>query len=157
MEKREVIKMNTESLFLILLLILTMSCKSLHSQENKIEYTFSEEVNKAINAKLSEYKTSEYKLYITMSTARYTEDCGNYQLWIGTYKDVPNEAARRFIVHGNHYYKNGDLIVPVIFDYDLSFAFFGKDDKGRVIRKNVTGTDYLIEFDRSGKIVREGF
>ena len=91
-----------------------------------------------------------------MGTVRLTENCGNYQVWIGNYKDSPSESVKKFIEASRHYYKHNDLLIPVISEFDFSFAFFGRDDKGRVIRKDITGSDYLIEFDRSGKIVREG-
>jgi hypothetical protein len=151
--------MKAKNLFLIIGLLVSMvSCKTTYNPGDKTEYFFSEEVNKAINANLLSYqKYPEYKFYILIGGVRYTENCDNYQLLIGTYKDTPGEAARRFIEHSNHYFKSNDLIVPVIFDYDYSFAFFGKDERGRVIRKNVTGNSYLIEFDRAGKVIREGF
>ena len=148
--------MKTKHSFLLLLLTCTISCRALYSQDNKIEYFFSEEVNKSINARLSLYKESEYKFYIIIGNVLLTEDCGNYQIGIGTYKDTPGEATGRFLEHSSHYYKYGTSAVPVIFDHDFAFAFFGKDSKGRITRINTTGNNYVIEFDRSGKIIREG-
>lgn len=158
MVEREAIKMKIQNLFLIIVLLVgTVCCKTVYGQEDKIEYFFSEEVNKAINTRLSSYKEPGYNFYIVVGNILLTEDCGTYQLQIEAYKDTPGEAVKRFIDHSSHYYKNGTLMVPVIFNYDFSFAFFGLDSKGKVIRKNVTGNSYVIEFDKFGKVVKEGF
>jgi|SRR6218665_105446 len=156
MAEKEAIKMKTQIFLSTLLLIGIIGCQRLYSQENKIEYVFPGKVNRAINSRLSLYKEPEYKFYIIIGNVFFSKDCGNYQLSIGAYRDTPNEVIKKFIDQNNRYYKYEELMVPVIFEYDFSFASFGRDSKGRVIKKDITSNSnsYVIEFNVSGEIVR---
>lgn len=156
MDEKEEIKMKTKNSLLILLLVSLFSCKTLNYQEIRIEYFFSEEVNRSINKLLSLYKDPEYKFYLIIGNILLAESCGNYQVRIGAYNDKPGKGTSSFLMRSSHYYKYGSKFIPVIFDYDFAFAFFDKNNKGKVTRMNPTGNNYTIEFDRSGKISREG-
>lgn len=139
--------------------VLLIGCQNSYSQISDIAYSFSEEVNQAIDDKIASYKDyPEWKFYLTVSRVLYQDDCGNYQVFIGTYKDTPIKVIESLINRSVHYYKSSEgLIVPIIFDYDFAFTVHGTDDKGRVIRKNVTGSDYFIEFNKTGKVVNTGY
>lgn len=138
--------------------LLLFGCQNSYSQKPDIEYSFSEEVNQAIDNKIASYKDyPEWKFYLTIGRVLYQDDCGNYQVFIGTYKDKPIEVIEKLINRNVHYYKLSEgVIVPVIFDYDYAFTVYGTDSKGRVIRKNVIGNDYFIEFNKAGKVVNTG-
>ena len=157
MVEKETTKMRLLILQLVISFVL-FSCQSSYSQQSGIEYYFPDEVNQAINDKIAAYKDQpEWKFYLTMGRVLYQDDCGNYQVFIGTYKDKPITVIESLISRSVHYYRSpSGAIIPIIFDYDYAFTSHGVDSKGRVIRKNVTGNDYFIEFSKSGKIVNSG-
>jgi len=141
----------------MLLLFLFIGCQKGNSQDSGIEYVFSRDVNEAIEEKISSYKDyPEWKFYITIGRVLYEEECGNYQILLGSYKDTPIEVVADLIKRSVHYYKSGENKIPVIFDYDFAFTGYGTDSKGRVIRKNVMGNDFVIEFTRNGELVKTG-
>lgn len=141
----------------VLFSVLFVSCQMGYSQNVQIEYIFSEDVNRSIDERIASYKENpEWKFYLTINRILFEDDCGNYQLLVGSYKDQPIEVIASLINRSVHYYQSGSLKVPVIFDYDYAFTGYGTDSKGRAIRKNVTGNGYVIEFAKNGKVVREG-
>ena len=131
-----------------------LGCQWSYSQ-SEIEYKFSKDVEMALNERLNTYgDNQEWKFYLTIGRVLYQDDCGNFQLYVGTYKDKPLEVIESLISRSIHYYRTLEgKKIPIIFDYDYAFTSFGVDDKGRVIRKNVTGNDFVIEFDRNGKLI----
>jgi hypothetical protein len=158
MVEKEITKMRLLISQLAISLVL-FSCQNSYSQQSDIEYSFSNEVNQAINDKIASYQNQpEWKFYLTIGRVLYQDDCGNYQVFIGTYKDQPITVIESLINRSVHYYKSSEgLVVPIIFDYDYAFTVHGTDSEGRVIRKNVTGNDYFIEFTKAGKVVNTGY
>ena len=77
-------------------------------------------------------------------------------MFVSSYENQPIDVIAGLISESDRYYQSGSIKVPIIFDYDFAFTGYGTDNKGRVIRKNVTGNGYLIEFDKTGKIVYTG-
>lgn len=142
-------------LYLLVILFLT-SCQKENTQ--KLEYFFSEEVNSEIDSKISSYEDSpEWRFYLTVRRVVYPDDCGNYQILITSYKDQPIDFIRNILMNSGHFYRTSKGVeVPIVFDYDFSFLSHGIDRNGRVIRKNVTGNSYFIEFTKTGKIVNSG-
>ena len=128
-----------------------------HTQNFQTKYIFPEGINIAINEKISSYSEyPEWKFYLTVSRVVIGEETGNYQVFVNSYKDEPIDVIAGLISKSNRYYQFDDTKVPIIFDYDFAFTGYGTDSKGRVVRKNVTGNGYLIEFNKAGKIVRTG-
>lgn len=157
MERKETGKMKTLILYIFLYPVFLISCQMGHIQKFQTEYIFPEAINKAINEKISSYKEyPEWKFYLTVSRVVQGEETGNYQVFVNSYKDEPIDVIAGLISKSNRYYQFDDSKVPIIFDYDFTFIGYGTDSKGRVVRSNVTGNGYLIEFDKTGKIVDTG-
>lgn len=134
------------------------SCQGSYSQVvEKTEYIFPKEVNKALNEKVNWYKKNnpEWSLYLTLSRVTWVEERGNYLISIGTYKNKPIDVIEKLISKSIHCYYSDSMQISIIFDYDFAFTGYGTDNKGRVVRKNVTGgNDFFIEFTQQGEVIR---
>lgn len=134
-----------------------ISCQMGHTQIFQTEYIFPEAVNKAIDEKIYSYREyPQWKFYLIVSRVVKGEETGNYQVFVNSYDNQPLEVIAGLISKSDRYYQSDSNKIPIIFDYDFAFTGYGTDNKGRVIRKNVTGNGYLIEFDKTGKIVHTG-
>jgi hypothetical protein len=122
--------------------------------KKNIEYIFSHEVNAAIDKYVQDFEVSGQKInfYLILGQISCFEDCGNYQISIGYYKNDPPQSVKK----SSHYYQSSHLILPITFDYDYAFIGYGTDRKGRVIRKYTIEHYYVIEFNKAGNVIRKG-
>lgn len=143
-------------LYVLFFTVLFMNCQGGIAQ-NYMEYIFPQRVNEAIDEKIFSYEEHPgWSFYLIISRVSHGEGASNYQLFLESYKgDLPGVVAG-LIEKTNRYYQSKNTRIPIIFDYDYVFTSFGTDRHGRVIRKNMTGSGYLIEFDKNGEIVRTG-
>ncbi|RAV99269.1 hypothetical protein [Pseudochryseolinea flava] len=141
---------------IILYVIIFLSCNASFAQDS-IEYTFDKELDRAIRLHLEKQLASDQssKFFLRMSTVNSEKRCGNYQLFIGTYKDRPLDFIFEIISKSTRFYSFNSMRIPICFDYDFQFIGYGSGKRG-ITRKGYTGTDYVIEFSSSGKIIRTG-
>lgn len=133
------------------------------AQDSGVEYYFFDSVNIKINEYLS-HRSSEnpdIEFYLTVYTETEQERSRSYTVVIGSYSHAGHQLpmVRELLdaSTGRYYNFDGDKI-PILFDYDFTFVVWGKDEKGRPVRRYLIQDGYSIEFEeRSGKIIRFGY
>lgn len=129
-----------------------------NAQSNKevIRYILFDKVEIKADSIIRNLEKSKFRL-------RYycllTRDSDTYNLSICNYQDKDVKSIPQIVFLTNRYAVINKRLIPLIFDYDLSFitprknnSLFGKRD-GNIIRMKITGDAPNIFFDSNGNII----
>lgn len=131
-----------------------------NAQDNNgvIRYILFDKVEVKVDSIIRNLEKSKFRLHYY---CLLTRDFDKYNLAICNYQDKDIKSVPQIVFLTNRYLVINKRLIPIIFDYDLSFttprkdnSLFGKRD-GNIIRVSFTTEAPNIYFDSNGNIIHQ--